>query len=141
MQHDVWITVQGEQKYREAEWDKTELTAPGVLEDVTGGWMLSYQEAEQSGLGDTHTTILIEPQRVLLRRRGTVNTEMIFEVGKVYTTLYEMPFGALTLDVSTDSIRQKLSRRGGVLEICYNIASHGQVQSENRLKIRIRQKA
>lgn len=140
MKYDVWITVRGEQHYEGAAPDKTELTTPGMLEKTENGWVLTYQETELTGLEGTCTTLQIEPKRTTLRRSGVLNAEMVFEEGKVHTSLYEMPFGMLTLEVCANSIRRKLSERGGLLELCYRITIGGQTQSINSLKIRIRRR-
>ena len=134
MQYDVTITVRGEQEYEDMGRDHTDLTADGVLADTPEGWALSYDEQ------GTRTAFLIGAQRVVLRRSGELRSEMVFEVGKTHTTVYEMPFGALPMEVSTDSIRQKLSERGGLLEIRYRINVPGQMKSRNVCKVQIRRK-
>ena len=134
MQYDVTITVRGEQEYEDMGRDRTDLTADGVLADTPEGWMLSYDEQE------THTEFEIGAQRVVLRRSGTLKSEMVFEVGKTHTTVYEMPFGTLPMEVSTDSIRQKLSERGGLLEIRYRITVGEQVRSKNSFKVQVKRK-
>lgn len=134
MQYDVTITVRGEQEYEDMGRDHTELTADAVLADVSQGWTLSYDERE------VHTVFVIGAQRVVLRRSGALKSEMVFEVGKTHTTVYEMPFGALPVEVSTDSIRQKLSERGGLLEIRYRITVGEQVKSKNSCKVQVKRK-
>ena len=75
-----------------------------------------------------------------IRRSGTLKSEMVFEVGKTHTTVYELPFGSLPMEVRTDSIRQKLSERGGLLEICYRIAVGEQMRSGNSFRMQIKRK-
>ena len=135
MQYDVTITVRGEQEYENGERDHTDLTADGVLADTPEGWALSYDEQ------GTRTAFLIGAQRVVLRRSGTLKSEMTFEVGKTHTTVYELPFGTLPMTVSTDSIRQKLSERGGLLKIRYRITVGEQMKSRNSFRMQIKRKA
>ena len=134
MQYDVTITVRGEQEYENGERDHTELTVDGTLADAPEGWTLSYGEQ------GTHTEFEIGAQRVVLRRSGELRSEMVFEVGKAHTTVYELPFGSLPMAVSTDSIRQKLSERGGILEIRYRITVGEQVRSKNSFKVQVKRK-
>ena len=134
MKYEVFLTVRGEQEYDGGETDKIELTADGTLEDTADGWMLSYDEQE------THTAFLIGAQRTVLRRSGTVKSEMIFEEGETHTSVYELPYGTLTLVTGTDSIRQKLSERGGLLEIRYRITVGKQVRSKNSVKVLVKRK-
>ena len=134
MQYDVTLTVRGEQEYEDMGHDHTDLTVDGVLVPVPEGWTLSYDEQE------TRTVFEIGTQRVVLRRSGALKSEMVFEVGKTHTTVYEMPFGALSMEVSADSIRQKLSERGGLLEIRYRITVGEQVKSKNSVKVQVKRK-
>ena len=138
MQYDVMITVRGEQEYESGERDHTDLTADGVLADTPEGWTLCYDQTAENE--QTHTVLAIGAQRVVLRRSGTLRSEMVFEVGKTHTTVYELPFGALSMEVSTDSIRQKLSERGGLLEIRYRITVGGQMKSRNSFRMQIKRK-
>ena len=138
MRYDVTVTVHGEQEYEDMGRDHTDLTVDGVLENTAEGWTLSYDQAAENE--QTHTEFEIGAQRVVLRRSGTLKSEMVFEVGKTHTTVYELPFGALSMEVSTDSIRQKLSERGGLLEIRYRIAVGEQMRSRNSFRMQIKRK-
>ena len=139
MRYDVMITVRGEQEYEDMGRDHTDLTVDGVFADTPEGWTLCYDQTAENER--THTVLEIGAQRVVLRRSGTLKSEMVFEVGKTHTTVYEMPFGSLPMEVSTDSIRQKLSERGGLLEIRYRITVGEQVRSKNICKVQVRRKA
>lgn len=140
MKYEVWITVRGEQCYAGADPDRTELTAPGTLEKTEGGWLLTYQETEATGLEGTCTALRIGPERTILRRSGSLSSEMVFETGKLHTSLYELPYGALTVDIRTESVRHRLSEQGGVLEIRYHMEVEQQLSSRNCLKIQIKRK-
>ena len=138
MQYDVTITVRGEQEYENVGRDHTDLTVDGVLENTAEGWTLCYDQTAENE--QTHTEFVISEERVVLCRSGTLKSEMVFEVGKTHTTVYELPFGSLSMEVSTDSIRQKLSERGGLLEICYRIAVGEQMKSRNSFRMQIKRK-
>ena len=138
MRHDVLLTVRSEQDYEGGEHDEFTLTANGVLENTPEGWTLAYDQTAENER--THTVLVIGAQRVVLRRSGTLKSEMVFEAGKTHTTAYELPFGALSMEVSTDSIRQKLSERGGLLEIRYRITVGEQMKSKNSVKVQVKRK-
>ena len=138
MKHDVFLTVRSEQDYEGGEHDEFTLSADGVLENTPEGWTLSYDQTAENE--QTHTELAIGCERVVLRRSGTLKSEMLFEVGKTHTTVYELPFGTLPMTVSTDSIRQKLSERGGVLSVCYRITVGEQMKSRNSFRMQIKRK-
>ena len=138
MGHDVLLTVRSEQDYEGGEHDDFTMTADGVLENTPEGWTLCYDQTAENER--THTVLEIGAQHVVLRRSGTLKSEMVFEAGKTHTTVYELPFGALSMEVSTDSIWQKLSERGGLLKIRYRITVGEQMKSRNSFRMQIKRK-
>ena len=69
-----------------------------------------------------------------------MNSQMIFEEGRRHTSLYETPFGELTVDIQTSLLKHTLSQRGGVMEIKYSIAVDHTVTGRNCFKIRVKRK-
>ena len=136
----VMISVRGEQYYDGVDPDSTELMTEGTLEQTADGLRISYQETELTGMEGTCTTFEIGPSRVILRRSGSVNSQMVFEEGKQHTSLYETPFGDLAVDIQTGRLRHNLTERGGIMEIKYSIAVEHVVTGRNCFKIRVRRK-
>ena len=136
----VMISVRGEQYYDGVDPDATELMTEGTLERTEEGLRISYQETELTGMEGTCTTFEIGPRRVILRRSGSVNSQMVFEEGKQHTSLYETPFGELSVDIQTGRLRHNLTERGGIMEIKYSIAVEHVVTGRNCFKIRVRRK-
>ncbi len=140
MKQDVWITVRGEQYFDGADPDATELTTLGTLEKTEDGWLLSYAESELTGMAGTVTTFAVSPGRVVLTRSGGVNSEMIFEEGLPHTSLYELAFGTLTVDVHTERLRARIGPQGGLMEVRYQIAVDHRLMGKNSFKVRVRTK-
>ena len=136
----VILTIRGEQFFDGLDPDATELMTEGRLELLPDGLRLCYDETELTGMEGTTTTFEIRGSRVMLTREGKVNSRMIFEEGRCHTSLYETPFGELSVDVQTISLRHNLSERGGVLELRYSIAVENSVTGENRVRLRVREK-
>ena len=136
---DVIISVTGVQQG---------VNGPDAMELVTAGQygqdeketLLTWQESELTGMEGTTTTFEVSGPQVILRRVGSVNSQMVFEEGRQHTSLYETPFGELTVDIQTGRLRHNLSERGGVMEIQYSIAVEHTVTGRNRFKIRVRRK-
>ena len=101
---------------------------------------LSYEETELTGMEGTTTTFEVKGPQVILTRTGTVNSQMVFEEGRQHTSLYETPFGELTVDIQTSTLKHNLTQRGGVMEIKYSIAVEHTVTGRNCFKIRVRPK-
>ena len=136
----VLLSIRGEQYFDDIDPDETELMTEGTLEVREAGLRLSYQETALTGMEGTCTAFEIQGPRVILTRTGTVNSQMIFEEGRQHTSLYETPFGELTVDIQTGRLRHNLSERGGVMEIRYSIAVEHTVTGRNCFKIRVKRK-
>ncbi len=134
----VMISVRGEQYYDGIDPDATELMTEGTLERTAEGLRISYQETELTGMEGTRTIFEVGPSRVILRRTGQVNSQMVFEEGRQHTSLYETPFGDLAVDIQTGRLRHNLTERGGIMEIKYSIAVDHAVTGRNCFKIRVR---
>mgnify|MGYP002596738794 CR=1 FL=1 len=141
MENNVIISIQGKQSFEAQDDDTIELVTEGCLEpDGDDGYTLSYQESELTGLEGTLTTFEIGPGRVILRRSGSVNSQMVFEEGRQHTSLYETPYGELSVDIQTSRLLHNLTERGGLMEIKYSIAVEHVVTGRNCFKIRVRRK-
>ena len=136
----IILFVKGEQYFDGVDPDGTELMTEGVMELTDDGMRLSYDETELTGMEGTRTTFEFSGRRVILRRTGTTNSQMIFEEGMQHTSLYETPYGELTVDIQTSHLRHNLSERGGVMEIRYSIAVEHAVTGRNCFKIRVKPK-
>jgi len=136
----VTLFVRGEQYFDDIDPDATELMTEGTMELRQDAIILEYQETALTGMEGTTTTFEIAGPRVTLRRSGSVNSQMVFEEGRQHTSLYETPFGELTVDIQTSRLRHNISARGGVMEIRYSIAVEHTVTGRNCFKIRVKRK-
>lgn len=137
----VLLSIRGEQYFDDIDPDATELMTEGTMELTEAGMVLSYQETELTGMEGTTTIFEIKGPQVVLTRTGKVNSQMIFEEGRQHTSLYETPFGELTVDIQTSALKHNLSQRGGVMEIKYSIAVEHTVTGRNCFKIRVKRKS
>ena len=142
MEHNnVIISIKGKQSYEDAEDETVELVTEGRLEeDGSDGFTLSYQESELTGLEGTLTTFQIEKDRITLMRVGEVNSQMVFEEGRRHLSMYNTPYGALSVGVSTRRMRSDLRRDGGSIEIHYAIEIDHAVAGQNLFQISVREK-
>ena len=138
MDKSVIISIRGTQTLDDNPPETVELITEGRLIDCgEEGYTLTYQESELTGLEGTLTTFEIGPGRVILRRSGSVNSQMVFEEGRQHTSLYETPYGELSVDIQTSRLLHNLTERGGLMEIKYSIAVEHVVTGRNCFKIRV----
>ena len=121
MKQEVVLSIRGRQQYPEQEPEVIELVTDGIMEFRGGGWDISYEESELTGLAGVTTTFRVEPGKVTLDRKGALNSQMVFQQGVAHDSLYQMPFGALMLTVKATSVFYDIVPDGGVIDLAYNI--------------------
>ena len=134
------LSIRDEQYFDGIDPDAQELMTEGTMTLTKDGMVLSYQETALTGMEGTTTRFQIQGPRVILTRSGTVNSQMVFEEGRQHTSLYETPFGELSVDIQTSVLKHNLTERGGLMEIKYSIAVEHTVTGRNCFKIRVRRK-
>ena len=134
------LSIRGEQYFDGIDPDATELMTEGTMALTEEGMTLSYEETSLTGMEGTTTRFQVQGPRVILTRSGTVNSQMVFEEGRQHTSLYETPFGELSVDIQTSVLKHNLTERGGLMEIKYSIAVEHTVTGRNCFKIRVRRK-
>lgn len=139
MEKPVIISIRGVQTTAPGEEDVMELVTQGILGGDESELTLTYRESELTGLEGTTTTFRIARDKITLTREGTLNSEMVFQEGMNHVSLYETPYGGLTLGVKTRKARSGLSPAGGDLEIAYALDVDDQRIGENSFFIQVRE--
>ena len=121
MKTPVLLTIEGRQYYDGQTPDVIELTTEGTMEFCNGGWDISYEESEMTGMAGVTTTLRVEPDTVKLIRSGAVRWEMVFQKGVNHQSLYQMDVGAMMLTVCARQIDVQLTERGGIVDLVYDI--------------------
>jgi len=142
MDKPVIISIKGIQLNGDSSGEPMELITEGRLAgDVDSGYILSYQESNVTGLDGTLTTFQIDRNRVTLLRVGQVNSQMVFEEGRKHLSMYETPYGALTVGVNTRKAQVDMGETGGDIEIKYALEIDHAVAGENCFRINVRESA
>lgn len=139
MTENVIISIKGKQLYAESSPEEMELVTSGTLKrNGRGGYTVSYQETELTGLEGTTTRLHIDGGRVTLLREGNINSQMVFEEGRRHLSMYETPYGALSIGVNTRRMRSTLGEAGGDLEIDYAIEIDNLVAGQNLFRMNVK---
>ena len=139
MTDNVIISIKGKQLYAEGSPEEMELVTSGTLKhNGQGGYTVSYQETELTGLQGTTIRLHIDGGRVTLLREGNINSQMVFEEGRRHLSMYETPYGALSIGVNTRRMRSTLDEAGGDLEIDYAIEIDNLVAGQNMFRMNVK---
>ena len=139
MEKDVVISIKGMQNYEGEDSDTIELVTEGHLTRDEGGYTLSYQESELTGLEGTLTTIQVEGEQVTLMRVGEVNSQMVFQEGRRHLSMYNTPYGAMAIGVNTRRLLAELNDQGGDIEIDYAIEIDHAIAGRNMFQIKVKE--
>ncbi len=118
---NVLLTVQGRQLYEDQEPEVIELVTEGTLTELEDGWSITYQESALTGLEGVTTEFRLQPGRITLTRTGRLNSQMVFEIGVLHESLYQMEFGALLIEVCAVHLDYEVSCEGGTVDLAYRI--------------------
>ena len=141
MGKEVVISIKGIQKYEGALPDVVELVTEGRLAREGDSYTLSYQESELTGLEGTLTTIQVEGEQVTLMRVGEFNSQLVFQVGRRHLSVYNTPYGAMSVGVHTRHLLAELNDQGGDIEVDYEIEVDHAMAGRNIFRINVKEAA
>ncbi len=121
MKQKVMLSICGKQDYGEQQPEVIELVTEGTMEFRDGGWDVSYEESELTGLQGVTTTFRVEPGKIRLKRSGSLHSEMLFQQGMSHESLYQMAFGALLIRVTARQVYFDIVPDGGCIDLSYDI--------------------
>ena len=137
MEKEVIISIRGMQKYEGALPDVIELVTEGRLARDGESYTLSYQESELTGLEGTLTTIQVDREQVTLMRVGEFNSQLVFQEGRRHFSMYNTPYGAMTIGVNTRHLLAQLTDQGGDIEVDYSVEVDHALAGRNAVQIEI----
>jgi len=121
MTRKVMLSVCGKQTYMDQEPETIELVTEGTMTFRDNGWDITYEESELTGLQGVTTTFRVEEGKVTLKRTGNLHSEMVFQQGQSHESLYQMPFGALMIRVTSKWVFFDILPEGGTIDLSYDI--------------------
>ena len=121
MKQAVVLSLRGTQTYEGQEPDVIELVTEGTMEFRDGGWNISYEETQLTGLEGVSTTFRVEPGTVILERTGNLRSRMVFQKDVPHDSLYQMSFGTLMITVCAKYLFFDIVEDGGVIDLLYSI--------------------
>ena len=121
MKQKVLLSIRGTQSYMDQEPEIIELTTDGVMEYTDGGWDISYEESDLTGLQGVTTTFRVDPGKIILTRTGPLNSQMVFQEGVYHDSLYQMAFGAMMITVCASKVAYDITEEGGTIDLTYGI--------------------
>lgn len=118
----------------EGDVEKSALAYSGFFKIEENCFIISYKEKNEGG--QTMSELTVFPDKVLLKKRGAVCSDIQFCENESHSSIYEVVPFRFDMTVVTKKIRNNLTKDGGTLDIHYEMNIGGQ-NKRLRLKIEI----
>ena len=120
MEKDVLIHVKGLHMMDTPEGDEPiEIVVPGEYYFRNGSHYLRYEEMLDEQGDPTVNYIKISSKGMEVRKKGQVNTHMVFEQGKKNKTFYNTPYGTLQMGIAATGLELKESEDDIQMKVDY----------------------
>ena len=139
MKRKVQISLRGRQKTGDKP-EEYELVTDGELEEKDGTVSVGYMESEITGLEGVKTVFEIQKNGcIVLSRTGAINAQLVFEEGRKHCTMYETPYGAISIGVT--ALEAAAEKTDGEMNISINyiVDVDSSEISRNIFKINVRE--
>lgn len=138
----VLITIKGMQN-GDAPDEAIEFMTEGVMRKSDNDYILSYGDSKI--LGETEsdavkTRLTIHGnEKVIIERKGGVNSKLIIEKGKRNDCLYSIPQGDLNLCIFGKTVDNGVTEKGGTVKLTYDAYANTRLLSENVIEIKVKE--
>ena len=103
----------------DGEPERAEVCCDGFFKIENDGYSISYSENGENGRVISDITVATE--KITVRRRGAIESDMTFSEGLVDRSLYRISQYSFDVVIKTVKIRNNLTRDGGRVDIYYNM--------------------
>lgn len=138
---EITLRITGKQNIKDVEEDQMEFVTDGRLYEKNNSIYIMYDETEVSGMKGCTTTIKMTEDAIKMRRNGDLgfNTELYFQTGKRFNSVYNTPYGPMGIEVLTDYVKNDFDKEEykGKIDVKYKISMDGIVESSNKLTIEV----
>lgn len=112
----------------------TTIEEPGFFYQKGNTSVVKFTEHEEE---DIYSLITIHPDKVSIKRTGSVNMHQIFKKKQLTENVYKHAYGTILMETYTDQIQfqEPVHNRGGRLFISYTTKINGEGNRRHRLTL------
>ena len=134
------ISILGEQKL-DGETDKIEVLTAGNFMKKKDRFYIGCKEYDEDDPETCYDNLIkVEGDTVTINRKGPMRSQLMLQRGKRHQCIYQTIAGDLNIGVFTKTLENKLSDKGGELEVSYTLDFNTDLVSENRFVIKVEEK-
>ena len=122
------------------EKEETELITAGTMKMIPDGFELCSADSEATGFsGSTTTLTATGNHKVVIRREGTAQSQLIVEKDKKHHCRYGTPFGDFTVGILADKVENSLTESGGNISLRYVIDINSSYLSDFEMDVSVKE--
>ncbi|MGL4797112.1 MAG: DUF1934 domain-containing protein [Paraclostridium sp.] len=137
---EVSISVKTEQIDKLGNRDSMKVVSKGKIYDKKGDTYIVYKEKLGNEEELVTTTVKISNEELSIKRFGTLNSNMIFNKSKIYTSMYHTAQGIFEIKIDTKQLNIIKNESSIDISISYDINVVGLFEGHNNIKIEVRYK-
>lgn len=118
------------QQYEEHD-NVDEMIVEAVVAKRNGSSYITFKQFDPNYNVTINNLVKIKEGVVLVKRTGAIESTMVFDVNKPYSTHYETPYGKLDICVTTKEIQDEINGEDVKLQIKYEMVMQGKKISDN----------
>lgn len=120
-----------------AQYDKTELSTVGTLEQTDENYIIEYDEEQEPNEEPVHVTVTVarDESEVTMTRGGKYGSHLSIRRSSRALCNYGTPFGEILMGISGHDIEHEPSENGGEFNFRYDIDVNGSLVSRNKVKM------
>lgn len=138
MNKNVVVSINGLQTLDDSE-DTVEVITVGEYYNKNGKHYILYEEIDEDSKGVTKNVVKISEESIEIKKKGIVNTTMIFEKDKINKSYYSTPFGDLSVEISTNNIDIEVAETAINIEIQYSLSVNNQHMSNCKISLGVKE--
>ncbi len=139
MTKDVIISLTGFQYLQgEAGAIPLEVVTRGEYYLKDGKHYVLFEEMTEGFRERTNSMLKFNPSRLLVHKRGLINTEMIFEAGKRTSAAYTTPFGIMEMGITATSFHLKVEEDSIDYEVNYALSVNDSFVADCQILLNVR---
>lgn len=119
----------------QADTESMEQTLPATYYEKGDAHYIFYKETDSETGQITSCRLEISGKKMLITRQGNTSSQMELDVGRTTSSHYQTPFGALLLEVSTDTMQLNLAKDCLKLQASYSLSTNGTLMSKHTLQV------
>lgn len=134
MTRNVWIKVGGYHSVDGEAQEPVITECRGVYNTQSGKHYIRFEEIDEHGQR-TRTMMKFKEDLLEVTKKGAIQSSMTFETGKMNTTRYETPVGAIEVGAETSNVHVDEQTHRITVSADYALHAGGQCVQNSRVEI------